>query len=87
MTVPATASPLSLLVCDDEAPALARLRDLLSDIAPELPNEIVAEADNGLRALAAVEGRRVDVALVDIRMPKMDGIELARHLSRLEHPP
>lgn len=87
MTAFAATRLLSLLVCDDEAPALARLRDLLTDIAPELPNEIVAEADNGLRALAAVEGRRVDVALVDIRMPKMDGIELARHLSQLEHPP
>ncbi|HRF04882.1 LytTR family DNA-binding domain-containing protein [Accumulibacter sp.] len=87
MNVPAATPSLSLLVCDDEAPALARLRDLLSDIAPQLPNEIVAEADNGLHALAAIEGMRVDVALVDIRMPKMDGIELARHLSRLEHPP
>ena len=87
MNAPVAASALSLLVCDDEAPALARLRDLLSDIAVQLPNEIVAEADNGLRALAAIEGLRVDVALVDIRMPKMDGIELARHLSRLEHPP
>ena len=80
-------SPLSLLICDDEAPARARLRELLADIASELPNEVVAEGDNGLRALAAIEGRRVDVALVDIRMPKMDGIELARHLSKLEHPP
>lgn len=87
MNAPATESALSLLVCDDEAPALARLRDLLSDIAGQLPNEIVAEADNGLHALAAIAGLRVDVALVDIRMPKMDGIELARHLSRLEHPP
>ena len=87
MNAPALASPLLLLICDDEAPALARLRDLLADIAPELPHVIVAEADNGLRALAAIEGLRVDVALVDIRMPKMDGIELARHLSRLEHPP
>ena len=87
MNAPALASPLLLLICDDEAPALARLRDLLADIAPELPHVIVAEADNGLRALAAIEGLRVDVALVDIRMPKMDGIELAAHLSRLEHPP
>ena len=80
-------SRLSLLICDDEAPARARLREILADIASELPNEVVAEGDNGLRALAAIEGRRVDVALVDIRMPKMDGIELARHLSKLEHPP
>jgi two-component system response regulator AlgR len=75
------------MIVDDEAPALARLRDLLADIAPELPNEVVAEAENGLRALAAIASLRVDVALVDIRMPRMDGIELARHLSLLEQPP
>lgn len=87
MSVPATAPVLAVMICDDEAPARARLRDLLADISAELPNVVVAEADNGLLALAAIEGLRVDVALVDIRMPKMDGVELARHLSQLEHPP
>ncbi|HCZ14660.1 MAG TPA: DNA-binding response regulator [Candidatus Accumulibacter sp.] len=87
MSTQAPDLPLSVMICDDEAPARARLRDLLADIAPELPNDILAEADNGVSALAAVKSRRVDVALVDIRMPKMDGVELARHLSQLEHPP
>ncbi|HPU78819.1 LytTR family DNA-binding domain-containing protein [Accumulibacter sp.] len=81
------AATLSVIIVDDEGPARARLRDLLADIEHELPNEIVAEADNGLRALAAIAGGGVDVALVDIRMPGMDGIELALHLSQLEHPP
>ena len=81
------ATTMSVIIVDDEGPARARLRDLLADIAHELPNEIVAEADNGLRALAAIDGGGVDVALVDIRMPGMDGIELAHHLSQLEHPP
>ncbi|MCB1933361.1 LytTR family DNA-binding domain-containing protein [Accumulibacter sp.] len=87
MTAQANPATLSLLICDDEAPARARLRDLLADIAPELPNRVVAEADNGLCALTAIEGQPVDVALVDIRMPEMDGIELARHLALSEHPP
>ncbi|HPT50314.1 MAG TPA: LytTR family DNA-binding domain-containing protein [Accumulibacter sp.] len=78
---------LSILLVDDEAPARARLRDLLADIAPELPNDIVAEAENGAQALALLAQRPVDVALVDIRMPIMDGIELARHLARLCPPP
>ena len=78
---------LSVMIVDDEAPARVRLRDLLADIAAEVPNAVVAEAANGLLALEAVEEHSVDVALVDIRMPKMDGIELARHLSRLEHSP
>ncbi|MBK7355677.1 LytTR family DNA-binding domain-containing protein [Propionivibrio sp.] len=78
---------LSVMIVDDEAPARTRLRDLLADVAAKVPNAVVAEAANGLLALEAVEGRPVDVALVDIRMPKMDGIELARHMARLEHPP
>jgi len=78
---------LSVMIVDDEAPARQRLRDLLADVAVEVPNAVVAEAANGLLAIAAIEGLAVDVALVDIRMPKMDGIELARHLVQLEHPP
>lgn len=80
-------STLSVLIVDDEAPARTRLRDLLSDVTAEVPNSVAAEAANGLLALKAIEGCPVDVALVDIRMPKMDGIELARHLTRLERPP
>ena len=84
VTTPAT---LSVLIVDDEAPARARLRDLLADIAAEVPNAVVGEAANGVLALEAIAGRAVDVMLVDIRMPKMDGIELARHLGQLEAPP
>lgn len=80
-------STLSVMIVDDEAPARTRLRDLLADVAAEVPNSVVAEAANGLLAVEAIGGCSVDVALVDIRMPKMDGIELARHLVRLERPP
>lgn len=80
-------STLSVMIVDDEAPARTRLRDLLADVAAEVPNSVVAEAANGLLAVEAIGGCSVDVALVDIRMPKMDGIELARHLARLERPP
>jgi len=81
------ASPIAVLIVDDEALARARLRDVLADIATELPNEVVAEAENGLVALGMIAAHKVDVALVDIRMPTMDGIEFARHLSQLEKPP
>ena len=84
--------PLSVMIVDDEAPARARLRDLLADVAGEQPNTVVAEAGNGLLALEAIAGLigtgvNVDVVLVDIRMPTMDGIELVRHLALLEKPP
>ena len=81
------ASSLSVLIVDDEAPARARLRDLLADVAAEVPNEVVAEAANGCLAVEALAAHRVDLAFIDIRMPTMDGIELARHLASLEHPP
>ena len=80
-------SSLSVMIVDDEAFARTRLRDLLADISPELPNAVVAEAANGKLAVEALENVSPDVALIDIRMPKMGGIELARHLSRCEKSP
>jgi two-component system response regulator AlgR len=78
---------LSVMIVDDEAPARARLRDLLADVAVEAPNVLVAEADNGWRAIEALEETQPDVMLVDVRMPEMDGIELACHVSQLDLPP
>jgi two-component system response regulator AlgR len=81
---------LRLLIVDDEAPARGRLRDLLGDIAAELPTEVVAEAGDGIAALERIDGMApgaIDIALIDIRMPRMDGIELAQHLARLPQPP
>lgn len=79
--------PLRVLVVDDEAPARARLKTLLADLSEEQPNRLVGEAANGLEALASLEASPADVVLVDIRMPKMDGIELVRHLAGAEHRP
>jgi DNA-binding NarL/FixJ family response regulator len=44
--------------------------------------EIVGRASDGEEALALIEQRRPDVALVDVRMPKLGGIELARRAKR-----
>lgn len=82
---------LRVFIADDEAPARLRLRGLLSDIEPELPNRVVGEAANGQEALdrlAALPAEdRADVALVDIRMPGMDGAELAARLAALPQSP
>jgi two-component system, LytTR family, response regulator AlgR len=78
---------LRVLIVDDEAPARARLRDLLADLAEEIPTRVVGEAVDGVDALEQLEKVSADVALVDIRMPRLDGIELARHLARLLAPP
>jgi two-component system response regulator AlgR len=79
--------PLRILLVDDEAPARARLRDLLGDIAADVPNSVVAEAADGADGLQCAGATAIDVALIDIRMPRMDGIELAQHLARLPQPP
>ena len=78
---------LRLLLVDDEAPARARLRDLLGDISAEVPSIVVAEAADGFAALERAQAEDLDVALIDIRMPGMDGVELARHLERLPNTP
>ncbi len=79
--------PLRILIVDDEPLARDRLRALLGDLAVQLPSSVVGEAANGLMALEFLSGNAADVVLADIRMPGMDGIELAAHLGRLEKPP
>jgi two-component system response regulator AlgR len=79
--------PLRVLIVDDEAPARNRIRDLLSDCALQLPLVIVGEAGSGKQALALLPDSEPDVVLLDIRMPEMDGIELAQHLLKLDDPP
>ena len=73
---------LRILVVDDEAPARTRMRDLLADLAGELPNHIIGEAADGVEALDLLADNAADVALVDIRMPRMDGIELVTLIKR-----
>ncbi|WP_332673830.1 LytR/AlgR family response regulator transcription factor [Aromatoleum sp.] len=80
-------APLRVLIVDDEAPARARLRDLLGDIAATQPSRVVGLAANGVEALRLLESEPADVVLADIRMPVMDGVELARHVLRFEQPP
>jgi two-component system, LytTR family, response regulator AlgR len=73
-----------LLIVDDEPLARQRLRDLVGDIGGYT---VVGEAANGVEAMAVLQNQQVDIALVDIRMPVMDGIELAQHIRQLPRPP
>jgi two-component system, LytTR family, response regulator AlgR len=80
-------TPLRILIVDDEAPARARLKDVLADCAAAVPHEIVGEAATARAALDLVATTEPDTVLLDIRMPEMDGIELAQHLQKLPKPP
>lgn len=73
---------LRVLVVDDEPVARRRLRRLL-DALPDL--EVVAEAEDGTEALERVREHAPDVAFLDVRMPGMDGLELARALAGRTH--
>ncbi|HCI53735.1 MAG TPA: DNA-binding response regulator [Gallionella sp.] len=81
------ARALRVFIVDDEPPARNRLRELLSDCNEQLPLEITGEAGNGQEALDKLMAESADVVLLDIRMPQMDGIELAQHLLKLPVPP
>lgn len=76
-------SPL-ILIADDEAPARARLRGLIEEL--EL-GTVVGEAANGREALDLVGRHQPHVLLLDIRMPGMDGLEVATHLTGLDTAP
>jgi len=78
---------LRVFIADDEAPARARLRELLSDIGAELPTEVVGEARNGIETIERLPESRAQVLLLDIEMPGMQGLEVARHLGRLAEAP
>ncbi|MGL1832480.1 LytR/AlgR family response regulator transcription factor [Rhodocyclaceae bacterium SMB388] len=78
---------LKVLIVDDEAPARARLRDLLEDVGEVQPTELIGMVANGVEALRLLESSPADVVLADIRMPLMDGVELARHLARFDPRP
>ncbi len=79
--------PLTVFIVDDEPLARSRLKDLLTDCSAQLSLQVVGEAGNGQEALDKLAENQAEVVLMDIRMPQMDGIELARHLNKLEHPP
>jgi two-component system, LytTR family, response regulator len=65
--------PLRVAVVDDEAPARERLRTLLAEDA-ELA--LVAECDGGRAAIDALTRERVDLVLLDIQMPELDGFDV-----------
>jgi AmiR/NasT family two-component response regulator len=69
---------LRVLIADDESIRLMSLRMQLS----ALGHTVVAEASTGEEAVAHAASLRPDLAILDIRMPGMDGIEAAERITR-----
>jgi len=70
---------IRMLVVDDHPIFRRGLVDLISD-APDMT--VVAEVDDGLRALQVARDLAWDVALIDVSMPRLNGVEVLRRLRR-----
>ncbi len=68
-----------ILIAEDET--LIRLD--LAEMLREAGYEVIAEASNGEEAIAQAEEKRPDLAILDVKMPKLDGISAAEKISKL----
>ncbi|MFF3467990.1 response regulator [Streptomyces sp. NPDC002619] len=75
------ATETRILLADDHALVRRGVR-LILDAEPDLT--VVAEAGNGAEALEAARTHRPDLAILDIAMPRMTGLQAARELSRTQ---
>jgi DNA-binding LytR/AlgR family response regulator len=83
---------MRLLIVDDEPHARRRLASLIEEIDQEMSShdrgsdtvrlEIVGEATDGMTALELVRSVAPDVVLLDVAMPEVDGLDVARHIPR-----
>ncbi len=78
---------MRIMIVDDEDLARQRLRAILGDIEAQFAHRIVAEAGHGAQAIELLAAESVDLMIIDVQMPRMNGIELARHLASLPRPP
>jgi two-component system, LytTR family, response regulator AlgR len=75
---------MRVLIVDDEPPARERLRSMLVETGEF---EVAGEAGNGVEALTLVDRLVPDIVLLDVRMPGIDGLEVARQLATQPEPP
>ncbi len=75
---------MKVLIVDDEKPARDRLIRMVGNLAEFA---VAGQATNGNDALQQANEIEADIVLMDIRMPGLDGIQAARHLSELPQPP
>ena len=75
----------TLLIVEDEKMIRQGIKAIVQRSG--VPIEVIIECNNGETALQVIREQKVDVMFTDIRMPKMDGIELVRRMQNCEHIP
>ncbi len=71
--------PVTAIIADDEENLRAGLYILLARLWPEL--KLLGQAKNGMEAVSLIEQKTPDIAFLDIKMPGMTGLEVARRVS------
>ncbi|MCP5079103.1 MAG: response regulator transcription factor [Psychromonas sp.] len=71
-------TPFTAIIADDEPLLRFHLKQMLADLCFDI--EVVAQCTNGLEALTAIEQFQPDFAFLDIRMPELDGMSVAKKL-------
>src|SRR5699024_1776543 len=73
-----------VILVDDQELVRAGFR-LVLNAEPDL--QVVGEAGDGVEAMELLERVQADVVIIDVRMPRMDGVETARHICGMGSPP
>lgn len=71
--------PIKIIIADDHTMFLDGIAALLEK---EQEIEVVAKAENGIEALRILEKTAVDLVILDLSMPEMDGIDLAKNIKK-----
>jgi DNA-binding NarL/FixJ family response regulator len=72
---------MKIVIADDSSLMRDRIKSLLNDLKEKL---VVYEAENGVDALQLIRENEPDLAILDIRMPEMNGIEVLKKIRKLK---
>jgi DNA-binding NarL/FixJ family response regulator len=72
---------MKIVIADDSSLLRDRIKSLLNSINH---NSVVYEAENGIDALQLIREKEPDLAILDIRMPEMNGIEVLKRIRELK---